>query len=236
MGDIIDWQKEREKQRLERERMLKEGKVIAIQKWKEHNVSYVNFIFSCGGDSMNDTSFEIYDKEDNLIEVSEIQNYLEESVYENVEFYENSDGVYMGEDGTVTITLEDEDDEEEYFSYSKVSREEWNETESFSEVINLTDEEVEFIDQYCKDFNGNMSEGTNNVNYKTDFIQTDELVAIEENLITKISNYFDNYEHNLDDVSDWNDYEIDCDTLDKDNKTVEIVMNFQHYVYKDSEI
>lgn len=235
MGDIIDWQKEREKQRLERERMLKEGKVIAIQKWKEHNVSYVNFIFSCGGDSMGDTSFEIYDKEDNLIEVSEIQNYLEESVYNNVEFYENSDDVYMGEDGTVTITLEDEDDEEEYFSYSKVSREEWNETESFTEKINLTDEEVEFIDQYCKDFNGNMSEGDNNVNYKTDFIQTDELVAIEENLITKISNYFDNYEHNLDDVSDWNDYEIDCDTLDKDNKTVEIVMNFQHYVYKDSK-
>lgn len=236
MGNIIDWQKEREKQRLERERMLNEGKVIAIQKWKEHNVSYVNFIFSCGGDSMGDTSFEIYDKEDNLIVVSEIENYLEESVYENVEFYENSDGVYMGEDGTVTITLEDEDDEEEYFSYSKSSREEWNETESFSEVINLTDEEVEFIDKYCKDFNGNMGEGTNNVNYKTDFIQTDELVAIEENLITKISNFFNEYEHNLDDVSDWNDYEIDCDTLDKDNKTVEIVMNFQHYVYKESEI
>ena len=235
MGDITDWQKEREKQRLERERMLKEGKVIAIQKWKEHNVSYVNFIFSCGGDSMGDTSFEIYDKEDNLIEVSEIENYLEESVYENVEFYENSDGVYMGEDGTVTITLEDEDDEEEYFSYSKDSREEWNETESFSEVINLTDEEVEFIDHYCKDFNGNMSEDTNNVNYKTDFIQTDELVAIEENLIAKISNYFNEYEHNLDDVSDWNDYEIDCETLDKDKKTVEIIMNFQHYVYKDSE-
>ena len=235
MGDITDWQKEREKQRLERERMLKEGKVIAIQKWKEHNVSYVNFIFSCGGDSMGDTSFEIYDKEDNLIEVSEIENYLEESVYENVEFYENSDGVYMGEDGTVTITLEDEDDEEEYFSYSKDSREEWNETESFSEVINLTDEEVEFIDHYCKDFNGNMSEDTNNVNYKTDFIQTDELVAIEENLITKISNFFNEYEHNLDDVSDWNDYEIDCETLDKDKKTVEIIMNFQHYVYKDSE-
>lgn len=234
MGNIIDWQKEREKQRLERERMLNEGKVIAIQKWKEHNVDHVDFIFSCGGDSMGDTSFEIYDKEDNLIVVSEIENYLEESVYENVEFYVNSDGVYMGEDGTVTITLED-DEEEEDFCYSKSSREEWNETESFSEVINLTDEEVEFIDKYCKDFNGNMSEDTNNVNYKTDFIQTDELVAIEENLIAKISNYFDNYEHNLDDVSDWNDYEIDCETLDKDNKTVEIVMNFQHYVYKDSE-
>jgi hypothetical protein len=235
MGDITDWQKEREKQRLERERMFNEGKVIAIQKWKEHNVDYVNFIFRCGGDSMGDTSFEIYDKEANLIEVSEIQNYLEESVYENVKFYVNSDDVYMGEDGTVTITLEDVDDDELDFTYSKSSTEEWNETESFSEVINLTDEEVEFIDHYCKDFNGNMGEDTNNVNYKTDFIQTDELVAIEENLIAKISDFFNDYEHNLEEVSDWNYYEIDCETLDKDKKTVEIIMSFQHYVYKDSD-
>lgn len=235
MSSMADWQKRQEEARLERERMLNEGKIIAIEKWKEHNVDHVEFIFDCGGDSMGDTSFEIYDKEDNLIVVSEIENYLEESVYNNVSFYENSDGVYMGEDGTVTITLEDDEDDEVDFSYSKSSTEEWNETESFSEVINLTDEEVEFIDKYCADFNGNESEDTNNVNYKTDFIQTDELVAIEENLIKKISDFFNDYEHNLENVSDWNSYEIDCETLDKDNKTVEIIMNFQHYVYKDSK-
>jgi hypothetical protein len=206
-----------------------------IQLWKENDVNHIDFVFSCGGDSMNDTEIVIYDNKDKIIENKDIADYFDEQVYNAVEFYVNSDGVYMGEDGTVTITLEDNIDDEEDFTYSKSSTEEWNETESFSEVINLTDEEVEFIDKYCKDFNGNESEGTNNVNYKTDFIQTDELVAIEENLIAKISDYFDNYEHNLDNVSDWNSYEIDCTTLDKDNKTVEIVMSFQHYVYKESE-
>jgi hypothetical protein len=206
-----------------------------IQLWKENDVNHIDFVFSCGGDSMNDTEIVIYDNKDEIIENKDIADYFDEQVYNAVEFYVNSDGVYMGEDGTVTITLEDNIDDEEDFTYSKSSTEEWNETESFSEVINLTDEEVEFIDKYCKDFNGNESEGTNNVNYKTDFIQTDELVAIEENLIAKISDYFDNYEHNLDNVSDWNDYEIDCETLDKDNKTVEIIMNFQHYVYKETD-
>jgi len=206
-----------------------------IQLWKENDVNHIDFVFSCGGDSMNDTEIVIYDNKDEIIENKDIADYFDEQVYNAVEFYVNSDGVYMGEDGTVTITLEEVDDDEVDFIYSKSSTEEWNETESFSEVINLTDEEVEFIDKYCKDFNGNESEGTNNVNYKTDFIQTDELVAIEENLIAKISDYFDNYEHNLDNVSDWNDYEIDCETLDKDNKTVEIIMNFQHYVYKETD-
>jgi Zn ribbon nucleic-acid-binding protein len=210
-----------------------------IQLWKENDVDHIDFVFSCGGDSMNETEIVIYDSKDKIIKDKiiknkDIEDYFDEQVYNAVEFYVNSDGVYMGEDGTVTITLEKVDDEVD-FIYSKSSTEEWNETESFSEKINLTDEEVEFIDKYCTDFNGNMSESTNNVNYKTDFIQTDELVAIEENLIAKISNYFDNYEHNLEEVSDWNDYEIDCETLDKDNKTVGIIMNFQHYVYKESE-
>jgi hypothetical protein len=210
-----------------------------IQLWKENDVDHIDFVFSCGGDSMNETEIVIYDSKDKIIKDKiiknkDIEDYFDEQVYNAVEFYVNSDGVYMGEDGTVTITLEKVDDEVD-FIYSKSSTEEWNETESFSEKINLTDEEVEFIDKYCTDFNGNMSESTNNVNYKTDFIQTDELVAIEENLIAKISNYFDNYEHNLEEVSDWNDYEIDCETLDKDNKTVGIIMNFQHYVYKETD-
>jgi hypothetical protein len=206
-----------------------------IQLWKENDVDHIDFVFSCGGDSMGDTYVVIYDSNEVVIENKDIADYFDNEVYNAVTFYVNSDGAYMGEDGTVTITFEEVDDDELDFTYSKSSTEEWNETESFSEVINLTDEEVEFIDHYCKDFNGNMGEDTNNVNYKTDFIQTDELVAIEENLIAKISDFFNDYEHNLEEVSDWNYYEIDCETLDKDKKTVEIIMSFQHYVYKDSE-
>jgi hypothetical protein len=229
---MTDWLKQQEERRLARLRMLEQGKVIALQKWKEHDVDRVHFVFSCGGDSMNETSIEIYDKEDNIIEVDEISNYFGDAVYNNVNFYEASDGHYMGEDGTVTITLTDDEDD---FDYCKDSQEEWCETENFTEKFTLTDEEVEFIDKYVADINGNMSEGDYNVNYKTDFVQTDELIELEEKLVKKIENYFDNYDHKLEEVTDWNTIEVQGDTLDKENKTIDLEMSFQHYVYRPSE-
>ena len=227
-----DWQKQQEERRLARELMLKEGKIIALQKWKEHDVDRVHFVFSCGGDSMGDTSVEIYDKNDNIIEVPEIADYFDEAVYHNVNFYEASDGHYMGEDGTVTITItEDEDD----FDYYKDSQGEWCESELFTEKFTLTDEEVEFIDKYVRDINGNMSEGDYNVNYKTDFVQTDELIELEQELVKKIENYFNNYDHKLEEVTDWHTIEVKGDSLDKENKTIDLEMSFQHYVYRPSE-
>ena len=230
---MTDWQKQMEEQRQARLKMLSEGKLIALEKWKEHNVDHVHFIFDCGGDSMGETSIEIYDKEGKLIEVPEIENYIDEAVYHNVNFYEASDGVYMGENGTVVITL-DEDDEDEFY-YSKDSQEEWSEHTPFTEKIELTDEEVEFIDKYVADFNGNMGEGDYNVNYKTDFVQTDELVALEEALMKKLQDFFENYEPNLSDLSDWHTMEVNDTTLDKENKTIDIEMSFNHYVYRPSE-
>lgn len=229
---MTDWQKQQEERRLARLRMLEQGKVIALQKWKEHDVDRVHFVFSCGGDSMNDTSVEVYDKNDNIIEVPEIENYIDEAVYSNVTFYEASDGHYMGEDGTVVITLTDDEDD---FDYCKDSQEEWCENELFTEKFELTDEEVEFIDKYVADINGSMAEDDYNVNYKTDFVQTDELVEFEEKLVEKFKNYFDNYEHNLENPSDWNTIEVQGDTLDKENKTIDLKMSFQHYVYRYSE-
>lgn len=228
-----EWHKKMEEQRQARERMLKEGKVIALEEWKKHNVDYVNFIFSCGGDSMNDTQIEIYDKGGNLIENSDIENYFEDAVYQNVNFYEASDGVYMGESGTVVITLNEEDEDD--FDYVKDSEEEWCEHSSFEEKINLTDEEVEFIDKYVSDINGNMSEGDYNVNYKTDFVQTDELVVVEEKLVEKVRTFFENYEPDLENMNDWHSMEVNDSTLDKENKTIVIEMSFEHYVYKQGE-
>jgi hypothetical protein len=229
---MTDWLKQQEERRLARLRMLEQGKIIALQKWKELDVDRVHFVFSCGGDSMNETSIEIYDKEDNIIEVDEISNYFGDAVYNNVNFYEASDGHYMGEDGTVTITLTDDEDD---FDYCKDSQEEWCETENFTEKFTLTDEEVEFIDKYVADINGNMSEGDYNVNYKTDFVQTDELIELEQELVKKIENYFNNYDHKLEEVTDWNTIEVQGDTLDKENKTIDLEMSFQHYVYRPSE-
>jgi hypothetical protein len=229
---MIDWQKQQEERRLAREKMLLGDKIIALQKWKEHNVDRVEFIFSCGGDSMNDTSIEIYDKEENIIEVPEIDDYIDDAVYNNVTFYENSDGVYMGEEGKVIITLTDDETD---FDYCKVSQEEWSESTPFTEKFVLTDEEVDFIDKYVSDINGNMVEDNYNVNYKIDFVQTDELVELEEQLVEKIQHYFEEYDTKLENMSDWHTLQVSPDSLDKENKTIDLEMTFQHYVYKDSE-
>ncbi len=227
---MTDWQKQIEEQKQARLKMLVEDKVIAIEQWKEHNIDHVDFEFSCGGDSMSDTTIFIYDKGNNVVQNSDIENYIEEAIYDEVNFYECSDGHYMGESGTVTITL-DEDDEEE-FSYSKSSEEEWCEHEPFTEKIELTDEEVDFIEKYVDNINGNMSEGDYNINYKADFVQTDELVVVEEVLMKKVQDYFENYETNLSDMSDWHTMEVNDTTLDKENKTIDIEMSFEHYVYR----
>lgn len=205
----------------------------AIQLWKDNDVSKVTFEFSCGGDSMNETQVYIYNSADEEIECSELSNYFDDQVYNNVNFYENSDGVYMGESGNVYITLEEE--EEEDFIYNKESEEEYCEHTPFTEKINLTDEEVEFIEKYVSDINGNMSEDEININYKVDFIQTDELVALEEKLLEKVKNFFYNYEPDLENMSDWHTMEIKAETLNKENKTIDIEMDFEHYEYRSGE-
>ena len=85
-------------------------KTDIFQLWIEKNIKECIMTFSCGGDSMNDTSFLLYDNEGKNVFEPIITDYLEEDVYHKVEFYEVSDGHYMGESGTVTITLEKYED------------------------------------------------------------------------------------------------------------------------------
>ena len=107
-----------------------------IKIWKEKNIDHINFNFSCGGDSMNDTSIEIFDKEGELVQDGELESYFDDQTYKNVEFYVNSDGHYQGEFGVVEITLNDEEDD---FEYSKSASSEWNETCDNEVEIELTD-------------------------------------------------------------------------------------------------
>ena len=204
----------------------------AIQLWKDNDVSKVTFEFNCGGDSMNETQVYIYNSADEEIECSELSDYFDDEVYHNVNFYVDSDGVYMGESGNVYITFGKEEEEEEDFIYNKESEEEWCEHTPFTEKINLTDEEVEFIEKYVSNINANMSEDDININYKVDFIQTDELVALEEKLLEKVKNFFYDYDADLDNMSDWHTMEIQAETLNKETKTIDIEMSFEHYVYK----
>ena len=80
-----------------------------IKKWKEYNLDRAEFEFSCGSDSMGDTDLYSFKKDNNPIEVDDdFKQKIESEIYNNVDFYETSDGHYQGEAGTVTVTLEKE--------------------------------------------------------------------------------------------------------------------------------
>jgi len=72
-----------------------------IKLWKENNIERCVMEFSCGGDSMNETDFTLYDKSGEEVICDELTDYFEDIVYKEVDFYEVSDGHYMGEFGQV---------------------------------------------------------------------------------------------------------------------------------------
>lgn len=155
-----------------------------IKLWKELQVQDVHFEFSCGGDSMNDTTIVINGKDGETIESRELNDYFDSEVYNRVEFYVNSDGHYQGEAGTVYITL---DEEGEDFDYCKSSQSEWNENIVNETTVALPPGAVELIKAKVLNING--SDGENpNINYKEDCIITDE----EEGLLTSIGDAIEN--------------------------------------------
>lgn len=152
-----------------------------IKLWQDNNVEKCVMNFSCGGDSMNDTEFNLYDKNDEVVNCEELKNFFEDEVYREVDFYEASDGHYQGEYGTVTITLEDDGDGELYFSYDKEAMSEWSEQfTQYTDVV-LSDVEAEFVRTKVLSILGGDGE-TPIVNYKEDCILTDEEETIGERL------------------------------------------------------
>lgn len=161
-----------------------------IKLWKELKVDYVNFEFSCGGDSMNDTSIQIYNESGEEIQCDEIRDYIDDKIYTNVDFYVNSDGHYQGESGNVEIRLSDDEDEEE-LTYSKSSQSEWSERLESVCRVKLDDKTIDFIKEKILNINGSSDEIT--INYKGDCILTDEeemiVDELERDLIDTLRNH-----------------------------------------------
>jgi hypothetical protein len=162
-----------------------------IELWKKLDITKGEFIFSCGGDSMNETEFRFWNSKNEEVEDSELENYFESEVYEEVDFYEVSDGHYMGEFGTVIIVLE-EDDDEPYFSYDKESQSEYEERLSEVMKYELTDDEVKFITEKVQSIVG--GEDGKAINYKGDCLLSDEEVELSEKLLDNLWNTAGDYE------------------------------------------
>jgi hypothetical protein len=162
-----------------------------IELWKKLDIQRCEMEFSCGGDSMNETDFTFYDSQDNQVDADELESYFEGEVYNQVEFYEVSDGHYMGEFGQVVITLEDEDDEP-FFQYDKQSQSEWEEREIEVMKYDLTDSEVKFLTEKVDSIVG--GEDGQAINYKTDCVLSDEEEELSEKLLQDIADAADEYD------------------------------------------
>lgn len=173
----------------------------AVKIWKELGIDRAEFEFSCGGDSMNDTTINFYGKNNKIIHSQELTDFFDDEIYRAVEFYEASDGHYQGEAGVVHINLDsDSDDEAEHeFTYSKDATAEYNET--FTEVadVELTDEQVAFIKKNISNMNGG-DDSNLTINYIRDFIMTDD----DERIVKEIENLIDDEARDYDfkEVSD----------------------------------
>jgi hypothetical protein len=207
-----------------------------IQLWKEKGVQSIDFEFDCGGDNMGGTTLNILDKEGNSIECKEIEDYFENKIYDNVEFYVNSDGHYMGERGNVYVYLEEEDEEEPYFSYSKSSMEEYNEREDFDVMIELSEEEIEYISLYVNNINTGWGDNIN-FNYGTDFIKTDRHEELEKSIDEKLTKFYDDYEPEL--LGENSETDMSFNTNEDENvitiegNTLKVTLYYESYVYKE---
>lgn len=157
-----------------------------IKEWKEKDVDYVLFKFSCGGDSMNDTELEIINKSGVQITNFIHSGNIDDIVYENVTFYEASDGQYLGEHGTVTVTLNEEGTD---FECSLNAISEYCEAIEHEEIVKYEDiptDIANFLKNYVISIVGGTESGQFSFNYNKDFILTEELTKLQE----KIEKFF----------------------------------------------
>lgn len=219
------------------------NKQEAIQEWKQLGIKHAEFEFSCGGDSMNDTTLNFYDQKNKVIQSGNLEGYFDSEIYRVVTFYEASDGHYQGEAGVVMIELDDESDDvnDHDFTYSKDSQAEYN--EQFTEVIDikLTAEQVNFIQLNVSNMNGGDSDSTT-INYKRDFIMTDDDERIQNEIAELLDDEAQNchFENASGEATDWYNFTTNGDDNDElEELTIvenhlKLLVNRTFVVYQDS--
>jgi hypothetical protein len=199
----------------------------AIQEWKRSGITSCTMEFSCGGDSMNDYSFELFKDGEDVVENKGLEDFFENEVFNRVEFYEASDGHYIGEAGTVEITL---NDDESSFDYCKTSESEWN--ESFTETIDvkLTEEEINFIESKVLRIAGDLETDPFCV-YKRDCILSKREMEIRNELFVKLNEIAEehDFEDSQGDKQEYYQWDINTEERAADKMRV----SRSYVVYKD---
>lgn len=204
-----------------------------IKLWKKLKIKECILTFDCGGDNMGSTDFIFTDVDDKEIESAELTAFFNEAIYNNVEFYVNSDGHYQGESGTVTITYnEDEKD----FDYDKSATSEWSESCRNIMEVELTDEMVNFIKENVSNINGGRDGGIV-VNYKKDLILSDADEKLVEELQYLIETETSEYDpDDVPEIDEWYTFTTNNPdtslkelTLEGNNLKIEITNSYTEF-------
>lgn len=177
-----------------------------IKYWKDNNLVEARFIFTCGGDSMGDTEWQFTNDKGDCDVPKEIEDYFDNQVYTEVDFYVNSDGHYQGESGSVQVTLDEENEYEWRFSYVKSSMSEWSETHTSRVEYPLDEAEKAFVTSHVTNINGSSADVVA-INFKHDFLMSDEEETILADLQKNIDVFVRDFTPEGDDVEgeleDW---------------------------------
>lgn len=204
----------------------------SLKLWKKLMIDHCIMDFSCGGDSMNEFTFVFYDENKNVLhseDITTLDKFFDEEVFDKVHFYEASDGHYLGEFGTVHIELNDEGDD---FIYTKEASSEYSEAVTEKFTFQLTDDEFDLLSEKISDFNGDSSGLV--VNYNLDCIITDKEIDILSNFENKILDFVVDvdFEHGFSEAQEESEM-FECnvqDGLDEEDKTIELIISRSYYV------
>lgn len=210
----------------------------AIEIWQELGIESANFEFSCGGDSMGDTTLTFTTKEGKEIDDDDLQEYFDDVIYKEVDFYVNSDGHYQGESGNVEIELQSDDDEP-YFTFSKTSLSEWTDRFNEKEFVELTEDEINLVKRVIQNMNG---AGFNDVaiSYKGDCILTDDEESLIESITDKLNDFSENHQFKNAEGECSEDYSWTTNSEDEEeiviqDNSIQIEIEKTFTIFKDEE-
>lgn len=207
-----------------------------IKKWKEYNIDRAEFEFTCGGDSMGDTELFFYDKDNNEVEV-DFNSEIENQIYNNITFYDASDGHYQGEAGTVTVTLVEEEGEEPYFQFDKDAQSEYSESYTDRIQIEFSKEQYDYLEKHVEDIKDNYSIDAIVFLYKIDFFVSPEKELIEKSIMEIIKQTCDDHEYEYSgngELEDSDYYDVNNIEFLGDNK-INLDLNYRVTEYATSD-
>ncbi len=217
---------------------MKKEEAAIISLFESNTVDLIQVDFQAGGDSVNLVEVEgMYcNSKEVVLNTSDFADTIIELVYDNVSFYETSDGHYMGESGIIAITYE-----AGKLTYEKEAQYEYSEHYSKECELEISKKEALFYNSYIENIyayevNSLVEKEDFKVQFKNNFFLNTENVKLLDSILTKIKKEVKKTAEEIEEICKENYscdefYSID-DMMLVDNK-IHIDINYYLTEYRD---